>query len=87
MRIKTVQRRLNEDLEKLNDRKCKLQKLPEERIKLFSFVKKNVRFNIKFQWPQLKKTGDKTALLLKFYIYNVFITTSKFAPKFFIPFV
>lgn len=51
MRIKTVQRHLNEDLEKLNDRKCKLQKLPEERIKLFSFVKKNVRFNIKFQWP------------------------------------
>lgn len=41
MRIKTVQRHLNEDLEKLNDRKCKLQKLPEERIKLFSFVKKN----------------------------------------------
>lgn len=50
MRIKTVQRHLNEDLEKLNDRKCKLQKLPEERIKLFSFLKKNVRFNIvKFQ--------------------------------------
>ncbi|XP_041616036.1 leucine-rich repeat-containing protein 9 isoform X4 [Vulpes lagopus] len=42
MRIKTVQRHLNEDLEKLNDRKCKLQKLPEERIKLFSFVKKNL---------------------------------------------
>lgn len=43
MRVKTVQRRLNEDLEKLKDRKCKLQKLPEERIKLFSFVRKNVR--------------------------------------------
>ncbi|ELK09830.1 Leucine-rich repeat-containing protein 9 [Pteropus alecto] len=42
MRIKTIQRRLNEDLDKLNDRKCKLQKLPEERIKLFSFVKKNL---------------------------------------------
>ncbi|XP_062037538.1 leucine-rich repeat-containing protein 9 [Lepus europaeus] len=42
MRIKTIQRRLNEDLEKLNDRKCKLQKLPEERIKLFSFVEKNL---------------------------------------------
>ncbi|XP_039096685.1 leucine-rich repeat-containing protein 9 [Hyaena hyaena] len=42
MRIKTVQRHLNEDLEKLNERKCKLQKLPEERIKLFSFVKKNL---------------------------------------------
>lgn len=58
MRIKTVQRHLNEDLEKLNDRKCKLQQLPEERIKLFSFVKKNVRLNIvKFQWPQLNKVG------------------------------
>lgn len=57
MRIKTLQRHLNEDLEKLNDRKCKLQKLPEERIKLFSFVKKTVRFsNVKFQWPYLKKT-------------------------------
>uniref|UniRef100_A0A8C0WUI6 U2A'/phosphoprotein 32 family A C-terminal domain-containing protein n=1 Tax=Castor canadensis TaxID=51338 RepID=A0A8C0WUI6_CASCN len=42
MRIKTVQRHLNEDLEKLNDRKCKLQKLPEERIKFFSFAKKNL---------------------------------------------
>ncbi|XP_074249270.1 leucine-rich repeat-containing protein 9 isoform X2 [Saimiri boliviensis] len=42
MRIKTVQRHLSEDLEKLNDRKCKLQKLPEERIKLFSFVKKTL---------------------------------------------
>lgn len=70
MRIKTVQRHLNEDLEKLNDRKCKLQKLPEERIKLFSFVKKNVRFNIiKFQWLYLTKTGNKTALSFKFYIY------------------
>lgn len=46
MRIKTIQRHLNEDLDKLNDRKCKLQKLPEERIKLFNFVKKNVRYNI-----------------------------------------
>ncbi|XP_045436000.1 leucine-rich repeat-containing protein 9 isoform X2 [Pipistrellus kuhlii] len=42
MRIKTVQRHLNEDLEKLTERKCKLQKLPEERIKLLSFVKKNL---------------------------------------------
>ncbi|XP_060030856.1 leucine-rich repeat-containing protein 9 isoform X2 [Erinaceus europaeus] len=42
MRIKTAQRHLNEDLVKLNDRKCKLQKLPEERIKLFSFMKKNL---------------------------------------------
>jgi hypothetical protein len=55
MRIKTVQRHLNEDLEKLNDRKCKLQKLPEERIKFFSFAKKNVRFhNVKLQWLHLK---------------------------------
>uniref|UniRef100_A0A673U1C3 Leucine rich repeat containing 9 n=1 Tax=Suricata suricatta TaxID=37032 RepID=A0A673U1C3_SURSU len=42
MRIKTVQRHLNEDLEKLNEQRCKLRKLPEERIKLFSFVKKNL---------------------------------------------
>nr|XP_021524464.1 leucine-rich repeat-containing protein 9 [Aotus nancymaae] len=42
MRIKTVERHLSEDLEKLNDQKCKLQKLPEERIKLFSFVKKTL---------------------------------------------
>ena len=49
MRIKTVQRHLNEELEKLNDKKCKLQKLPEERIKLFNFAKKNVRFtHVKF---------------------------------------
>lgn len=57
MRIKTVQRHVNEDLEKLTDRKCKLQKLPEERIKLLSFVKKTVRFStVNFQWSQLKKT-------------------------------
>lgn len=50
MRIKTIQRHLNEDIEKLNERKCKLQKLPEERIKLFSFVEKNVRLNnVKYQ--------------------------------------
>ncbi|CAO2586559.1 Leucine-rich repeat-containing protein 9 [Lemmus lemmus] len=42
MRIKTVQRHLNEELEKLNDKKSKLQKLPEERIKLFNFAKKNL---------------------------------------------
>ncbi|XP_038193767.1 leucine-rich repeat-containing protein 9 [Arvicola amphibius] len=42
MRIKTVQRHLNEELEKLNDKKCKLQKLPEERIKVFNFAKKNL---------------------------------------------
>ncbi|XP_042116704.1 leucine-rich repeat-containing protein 9 isoform X2 [Peromyscus maniculatus bairdii] len=42
MRIKTVQRHLNEELEKLNDKKCKLQKLPEERIKLFNFAKKTL---------------------------------------------
>lgn len=93
MRIKTIQRHLHEDLEKLNEQKCKLQKLPEERIKLFTFVKKNVRFSIvKFQWPYLQKTGDKTALSFKLYIYvytyrnNFFITTSKFASKPLIPF-
>uniref|UniRef100_A0A7N4PT55 Leucine rich repeat containing 9 n=1 Tax=Sarcophilus harrisii TaxID=9305 RepID=A0A7N4PT55_SARHA len=42
MRIKSVHRNLNEELEKLNERKCKLQKLPEERIKLLSFIIKNL---------------------------------------------
>ncbi|KAM6202627.1 leucine-rich repeat-containing protein 9 [Rhynchocyon petersi] len=42
MRLKTVQRHLNEDLEKLNDRKRKLQKFPEERIKLLIFARKNL---------------------------------------------
>uniref|UniRef100_A0A8C3EZT1 Leucine rich repeat containing 9 n=1 Tax=Chrysemys picta bellii TaxID=8478 RepID=A0A8C3EZT1_CHRPI len=36
MRVKSVHRQLNEELEKLKERKCKLQKLPEDRIKLFS---------------------------------------------------
>nr|KAF6501216.1 leucine rich repeat containing 9 [Molossus molossus] len=54
MRIKTVQRHLNEDLEKLNDRKCKLQKLPEERMKLFSFVKKNLEREL----DELKGSGQ-----------------------------
>ncbi|XP_070369811.1 leucine-rich repeat-containing protein 9 isoform X3 [Equus asinus] len=53
MRIKTVQRHLNEDLEKLKDRKCKLQKLPEERIKLFSFVRKNLEREL----AELKGSG------------------------------
>ncbi|XP_060274104.1 leucine-rich repeat-containing protein 9 isoform X9 [Ovis aries] len=53
MRIKTVQRHLNEDLEKLNDRKCKLQKLPEERIKLFNFLKKNLEREL----TELKGSG------------------------------
>ncbi|KAM8780976.1 leucine-rich repeat-containing protein 9 [Rhynchonycteris naso] len=53
MRIKTIQRQLNEDLEILNDRKCKLQKLPEERIKLFSFVKKNLEQEL----TELKGSG------------------------------
>ncbi|XP_059550718.1 leucine-rich repeat-containing protein 9 [Myotis daubentonii] len=53
MRIKTVQRHLHEELEKLADRKCKLQKLPEERIKLFSFVKKNLEREL----AELKGSG------------------------------
>ncbi|XP_063003742.1 leucine-rich repeat-containing protein 9 [Elgaria multicarinata webbii] len=36
MRIKSAHRHLNEELEKLRERKCKLQKLPEDRIKHFS---------------------------------------------------
>ncbi|XP_012511481.1 PREDICTED: leucine-rich repeat-containing protein 9 [Propithecus coquereli] len=53
MRIKTVQRHLNEDLERLNDRKCKLQKLPEERIKLLSFAKKSLEREL----AELKGSG------------------------------
>ncbi|XP_054522594.1 leucine-rich repeat-containing protein 9 isoform X4 [Pan troglodytes] len=53
MRIKTLQRHLKEDLEKLNDRKCKLQKLPEERVKLFSFVKKTLEREL----AELKGSG------------------------------
>ncbi|XP_076978590.1 leucine-rich repeat-containing protein 9 [Tamandua tetradactyla] len=53
MRVKSVQRHLNEDLEKLNERKCKLQKLPEERIKLFSFAKKNLEREL----DELKGSG------------------------------
>ncbi|XP_055989754.1 leucine-rich repeat-containing protein 9 [Sorex fumeus] len=53
MRLKTIQRHLDEDLEKLNNRKVKLRKLPEERIKLFSFVKKNLEREL----TELKKLG------------------------------
>ncbi|KAF5922784.1 hypothetical protein HPG69_013129 [Diceros bicornis minor] len=53
MRIKTVQRHLNEDIEKLKDRKCKLQKLPEEQIKLLSFVRKNLEQEL----AELKGSG------------------------------
>ncbi|XP_042638021.1 leucine-rich repeat-containing protein 9 [Orycteropus afer afer] len=53
MRIKTVQRHLNEDLEKLNDRKCKLQKLPEERLKVLSFARKNLEREL----AELKRSG------------------------------
>ncbi|KAM5241625.1 leucine-rich repeat-containing protein 9 isoform 3-T5 [Hipposideros larvatus] len=53
MRIKTVQRHLNEDIKKLNDQKCKLQKLPDERIQLFSFVKKNLEWEL----AELKVSG------------------------------
>nr|XP_048271833.1 leucine-rich repeat-containing protein 9 isoform X2 [Myodes glareolus] len=55
MRIKTVQRHLNEELEKLNDKKCKLQKLPEERIKLFNFAKKNLEREL----AELKGPGEE----------------------------
>uniref|UniRef100_A0A8C6QC30 Leucine rich repeat containing 9 n=1 Tax=Nannospalax galili TaxID=1026970 RepID=A0A8C6QC30_NANGA len=53
MRIKTVQRHLSEELEKLSDRKCKLQKLPEDRIKLFNFAKKNLEQEL----AELKASG------------------------------
>ncbi|XP_039175437.1 leucine-rich repeat-containing protein 9 isoform X3 [Crotalus tigris] len=43
MRIKSVHRQLNEEVEKLNERKNKLQKLPEDRLKHFSCYVKHVR--------------------------------------------
>ncbi|XP_049467459.1 leucine-rich repeat-containing protein 9 isoform X4 [Panthera uncia] len=60
MRIKTVQRHLHEDLEKLSERKCKLQKLPEERIKLFSFVKKNLERELAELKGSAKGHGDRS---------------------------
>ncbi|XP_038612832.1 leucine-rich repeat-containing protein 9 isoform X2 [Tachyglossus aculeatus] len=42
MRVKTVYRHLNEELEKLKERKHRLQKLPEDQIKLLSFNIKNL---------------------------------------------
>ncbi|XP_058149315.1 leucine-rich repeat-containing protein 9 isoform X2 [Dasypus novemcinctus] len=60
MRIKTIQRHLNEDLEKLKERKCKLQKLPEERIKLFSFAKKNLEWELAELKGSSKGHGDRS---------------------------
>ncbi|KAG8126617.1 hypothetical protein E2320_021794 [Naja naja] len=42
MRIKSVHRQLNEELEKLRERKNKLQKLPEDRLKHFSCYVKHL---------------------------------------------
>ncbi|XP_061469286.1 leucine-rich repeat-containing protein 9 isoform X2 [Rhineura floridana] len=42
MRIKSAHRQLNEELEKLKERKYKLQKLPEDRIKHFSYNVKHL---------------------------------------------
>ncbi|KAL7992751.1 hypothetical protein Chor_017007 [Crotalus horridus] len=42
MRIKSVHRQLNEEVEKLNERKNKLQKLPEDRLKHFSCYVKHL---------------------------------------------
>ncbi|KAM5273608.1 leucine-rich repeat-containing protein 9 [Ctenodactylus gundi] len=61
MRIKTIQRHLHDELEKLNDRKCKLQKLPEERIKLLSFVKKNLERELAELKGFGKRHGDKSS--------------------------
>ncbi|XP_070606504.1 leucine-rich repeat-containing protein 9 isoform X4 [Erythrolamprus reginae] len=43
MRIKSVHRQLNEALEKLREKKNKLQKLPEDRLKHFNCYVKHVR--------------------------------------------
>ncbi|XP_043404866.1 leucine-rich repeat-containing protein 9 isoform X4 [Chelonia mydas] len=53
MRVKSVHRQLNEELEKLKERKCKLQKLPEDRIKLF---KCNIK-HLEHELTELQTSG------------------------------
>ncbi|KAF7251925.1 Leucine-rich repeat-containing protein 9 [Varanus komodoensis] len=53
MRIKCAYRRLNEELEKLKERKCKLQKLPEDRLKHFSCSIKHLEREL----AELKASG------------------------------
>ncbi|XP_008114930.1 leucine-rich repeat-containing protein 9 isoform X1 [Anolis carolinensis] len=57
MRIKSTHRQLNEELEKLKERKSKLQKLPEDRIKLFSC---NVK-NLEQELSELQMSGKMQA--------------------------
>ncbi|ETE73512.1 Leucine-rich repeat-containing protein 9, partial [Ophiophagus hannah] len=53
MRIKSVHRQLNEELEKLRERKNKLQKLPEDRLKHFSCYVKHLEREL----MELKASG------------------------------
>ncbi|XP_028935145.1 leucine-rich repeat-containing protein 9 isoform X3 [Ornithorhynchus anatinus] len=53
MRVKTIYRHLHEELEKLKERKHKLQKLPEDQIKLFTF---SIR-NLEQEMPELQEAG------------------------------
>uniref|UniRef100_A0A8C5N450 Leucine rich repeat containing 9 n=1 Tax=Leptobrachium leishanense TaxID=445787 RepID=A0A8C5N450_9ANUR len=46
MRVKTVQRHLSEEIEKLNPRKCTAKHVPEEQIKILQFLVKNLERNM-----------------------------------------
>ncbi|XP_042302422.1 leucine-rich repeat-containing protein 9 isoform X2 [Sceloporus undulatus] len=57
MRIKNTHRQLNEELEKLKERKSKLQRLPEDRIKHFSC---NIK-HLERELEELQASGKKKA--------------------------
>nr|XP_020669357.1 LOW QUALITY PROTEIN: leucine-rich repeat-containing protein 9-like [Pogona vitticeps] len=60
MRIKDAHRQLNEELEKLKERKCKLQKLPEDRVKHFSCNIKHLERELSELQTSSKKRSSKT---------------------------
>uniref|UniRef100_A0A8C3T2G8 Leucine rich repeat containing 9 n=1 Tax=Chelydra serpentina TaxID=8475 RepID=A0A8C3T2G8_CHESE len=71
MRVKSVHRQLNEELEKLKERKCKLQKLPEDRIKLFSCNIKHVSLkSLKYQDnnASFERNFNESSLERKFFL-------------------
>ncbi|XP_053132331.1 leucine-rich repeat-containing protein 9 isoform X2 [Hemicordylus capensis] len=62
MRIKSAHRQLNEELEKLKERKCKLQKLPEDRIKHFSCNLKHLEHDLALLQTSGKIQSSKSIL-------------------------
>uniref|UniRef100_A0A8C4VCK0 Leucine rich repeat containing 9 n=1 Tax=Gopherus evgoodei TaxID=1825980 RepID=A0A8C4VCK0_9SAUR len=64
MRVKSVHRQLNEELEKLKERKCKLQKLPEDRIKFKRLeIEKSIDDN-----ENTDETSEESSLENKFFL-------------------